>query len=131
MDMFLRAAVMALLTALLGVVLVKQNKDISLLLTLAACTMIAVCAMGYLEPVMAFLERLEEQAGLDGSLMEILLKAVGIGMVGELAGLVCADAGNSALGKALQLLSAAVVLWMSIPLFQSLMDLISGTLGEI
>jgi hypothetical protein len=48
-----------------------------------------------------------------------------------LAGLICTDAGNGALGKALQLLTGAVILWLSIPLIQALIELLSEMLGEV
>ena len=43
----------------------------------------------------------------------------------------CTDAGNGALGKALQLLTGAVILWLSIPLIQALIELLSEMLGEV
>lgn len=131
MDIFLKAAAVSLITVILGLVLVKQGKDFSMLLTLLACCMIAAAAVQYLEPVVDFFHELGELGNLDSDLLRIILKAVGIGLIGEIAGLVCSDAGNAALGKTLQMLASAVVLWMAIPLFQSLLDLVKTILGEI
>ena len=50
---------------------------------------------------------------------------------GGLAGLLCADAGESALGKALQILSNAAILWLSLPLFRQIIGLIGEVLAEI
>jgi stage III sporulation protein AD len=61
----------------------------------------------------------------------IMLKAVGIGLVVEMGALICTDAGNAALGKTLQLLGAAAVLWLSIPLADSLMELLEQILGGL
>ena len=57
--------------------------------------------------------------------------AVGIGLVVEMGSLICADAGNSALGKTLQILGAIAVLWLSIPLINSLIALLEQILGDI
>ena len=68
---------------------------------------------------------------LESDTLTILLKAVGIGLVTEVTCLICTDAGNAALGKTLQFLSCAVILWLSIPLLNELLELIDNILGAI
>lgn len=131
MDMFLKAVAAALITAVIGLVLEKQGKDMRLLLTLAACTMIGVVTFVYFEPVISFVRRLTEMTKLNADLLAVILKSVGIGILGELAGLICSDAGNAALSKTIQMLTTAVILWLSIPLFESLLDLVQAILGEL
>ena len=116
--------------ALVGVVLVLTlgRKEMGLVLSAAVCAMIALAAAQYLEPVLDLLRRLEELGGLDGGMIAILLKCVGIGLITEIAGMVCTDSGNASLAKALQLLGTAVVLWMAVPLFDGLLTLIQEIL---
>ena len=64
-------------------------------------------------------------------MLGILLKAVGIGLVSEIAGLVCTDAGNGSLGKTLQLLGSAVILYLSLPIFTAMLELIREILREL
>lgn len=120
-----------LLAVILVLALGKQGKEAGLLLTLAVCCMLGVLALSYLEPVVALIRQLQDMADLDTQMLQILLKAVGIGIIGEIASLICSDAGNAALGKALQLLSAAVILWLSIPLVNALLELLEKILGEV
>lgn len=129
MELYWKTAAGILLAVVLMLALGKQ--EIRLVLGIAVCTMAAMAAMVYLEPVLELLRSLEESAGLDGDMILILMKAVGIGLVTEIAGLVCADSGNASLGKVLQLLGTAVILWMSIPLFTALMELIRDILEGI
>lgn len=131
MEGFWQGAAAVLLTVILVLALGKQGKEAGLLLTLAVCCMLGVVALSYLEPVVALMHRLQNLTGLDSGMLQILLKAVGIGIVGEIAGLICSDVGNAALGKALQLLSGAVILWLSIPMIESLLELLSEVLGEV
>ena len=58
MDLFLKAVAAALITAVIGLVLARQGKDMFLLLTLAACAMIGAVAFTYLKSVISFLQRL-------------------------------------------------------------------------
>lgn len=131
MEIFFKAVAAALIAAVLVLALGKGEKEFAAMLSLFACCVLALAAVSYLEPVVGFFEELRELGQLDGQMLTILIKSVGIGIVAELAALVCADAGNAALGRAVELLACAVVLWMSIPLFQSLLDLIQGILGGV
>lgn len=130
MDVFFKAAAMAVVTVVLYLILSRQNKDIAVLLSIAACCAIITMAVSYLDPVFSFFEQLQSIGNLDSELLTILLKSVGIGLLSEIASLICADAGNSALGKAIHIMAVGVILWISLPLFSSLMDLISEILGK-
>lgn len=120
-----------LLTVILGLALGSQKKETGLLLTIAACCMVASITLSYLRPVIDFVRQLQDMGQLDNEMLSILLKAVGIGLIGELASLICSDAGNGALGKTLQLLTSSVILWLSLPLLTGLLELIQEILGEI
>ena len=64
-------------------------------------------------------------------MMKIVLKSAGIGLVGEVACMVCADSGHSSLGKAVQLLGNGTILWLSLPLFSGMLDLLREILGQV
>lgn len=131
MELFLRITAGVLLAAVLGIVLSRQSKDLALLLTLAACCMALLSAIRYLEPILDFLKELQALGELDGEMVEILLKAVGIALLAQIAALVCSDSGNAALGRVIELAATAVVLWLGLPLLQALMELIQRLLGEL
>ena len=131
MDIFVKTLCGVLIALVLYLVLAKQGKEISLMLTIAVCCMIAVAAVKYFKPVIDFIEKLQTLGQLDTEMVSIVLKSAGIGMLAEITSMICNDAGNSAMGKTLQILTAAVVLWMSVPLFTSLIELIEEILLSI
>lgn len=131
MELFIQAAAAALLAVVLGLALEKQGKDMALLLTLAVCCLVTIGAVSYLKPVLEFLRELEAIGDLSDSMVGTLFKILGIGILTEICAMVCADAGNSSLAKSLQLMGSAVILWLSIPIFTALIDLIQGILGEL
>lgn len=126
MDLYWKAAAGVLLAAVL--ILTIRKQELGMLLCMAVCVMVLLAAVKYLEPVMELLQSLEEIGGVDRDMVLILMKAVGIGLVTEIAGMICADSGNASAGRALQLLGTAATLWISIPLFTTLMELIRETL---
>ncbi len=128
MDLFIKTTAGIFFALVLFVTLTKQAKDMATILSIGVCCMAGIIAFSYLQPVVSFLHTLQEKTGVDGAFFQILLKAVGIALLGETASLICTDAGNSSLGKIVQVLSSAVILWLSLPLLEKLLDLVDGVL---
>ena len=131
MDDFLKVIGGVLIALVLWLCLQKQEKDIALLLTLTVCLLVACIALKAMSPVLDFLRQLEAMGQLQDGILGILLKAVGIGMVSELAAMVCADAGNGSLEKTVRLLGTVTMLTVSLPIFHTLLTLIQELLGTV
>ena len=131
MEWFWQAAAGVMVAVVLWIVLSQRGKDYALILSIGACCL-ALLVMGrYLEPVLDFADHLQQVGNLQNEWLTILLKAVGIGLVVEIGGLICTDAGNAALGKTLQILGTVAILWLSLPLLTGLMELLEQVLGEV
>ena len=131
MNVFLRAIAGVLIALILWISLGKQNKDFSTLLTLLVCVMIFVASVAFLRPLMQFINKIQYLGELDSDLVSVVLKSVGIGILGEISAQICKDAGNESMGKVLQFLSTTVVLWISIPVFERLLTLLDNVLGSL
>ena len=121
----------AILIAVILVLSLKHNKEFGSILAISACCMTVLAALHYLRPVINFLHTLQTLGGLDRNMVSALLKVTGIGIVSEIANLVCKDAGNESMGKSMQLLGTAVILYLSMPLFTALIELLQKILGEL
>ena len=131
MVLYLQICGGVLLALILVLTLKSTAKDISAVLTVAVCCIVALSALQYLKPVLTFLQTLENLGQLDGNLLTTMLKVTGIGLISEIANLVCKDAGSESMGKSLQLLGTAVILYLSMPLFTALIELLQKILGEL
>ena len=120
-----------LVAVILWIVLSKQGKEFGLLLTIGASCLILLTAFRFIEPVLDLLGQLQTIGNLRPEWLSIMLKAVGIGLVVEIGSLICADAGNAALSKTIQLLGTASILWLCIPLMNGVLTLIEQILGEL
>lgn len=120
-----------MLSLILILVVGKQERDVAVMLSIAVCCMIAFAALTTLAPVLDFLYRLEAVGNLRQFGLERLLKMMGIGLVSELVAALCQDAGNGSLGKQIQLLAGIVILRMSLPLLETLLELMESLLGEL
>lgn len=131
MDIIFKSSACAMIAVILGLAINRQGKDYAILLTLAVCAMIAMLALRYLEPVLDLFDTLREIGGLNNELVQILLKVLGVSLISQISCMICNDAGNSALAKTLQILTAAVILWLSLPLYNGLLELIKEVLEAI
>ncbi len=131
MDTFLKASGCVLAALVIYLILAKQNMDFSLLLSVGVCVMVAVVAVHYLEPVFDLVEKLRTVGNLDSQMVEILLKSVGIALVSEIVGHICQDAGNGSMGKTVQVLASGVILWLCVPMFSGLIELVEEILVAI
>lgn len=131
MTAFWQVLAGVLISVVMGLALSKQGRDITLLMSIAVCCMVLLVAVSYLKPVLDFVNQLKTVGNLDNNLLKIMLKAVGIGLIAEIATLICNDSGNSALGKTVQILASAVLLWLAIPLMGSLLELVQKIVGEV
>lgn len=130
MTLFLKACAGVLISVCFTFIAGKE-KSVSSLLSMAVCSMVCLTAMEYLKPVMDFIGTLESVGGLDGSLVKLALKAAGIGMLTQIASLVCNDSGNAAMGKSIEILGAVSILWTSLPLLAAFVELLQKILGGL
>ena len=131
MDIFWKAISGSLIALVLGLVLKKRNPDISVLLDFLVCGMLLGIAVVFLSPILEYLKQLAQIGGLDSEKLEILMKATALGILSQIASMLCTDAGNSALGKGIEIAATCAILWISLPLLTALTELIKDTLGQL
>lgn len=131
MDIIWKAIGGTLITVVLSLVLGKRNPDIAAVLSLGVCCMLLMTAMAFLQPVVEFMRQLGTLAGLNSGILEILMKSVALSLLSRLASMLCADAGNSALGKGIEIAAICAILWIAIPLFSGLIELVKDIVGKI
>ncbi len=130
-ELYWKAAAGVLVALILILTLGKQEKDLALLLGMLVCVMTGMTALRILDPVLEFLYRLQDLSRMSGPVLKALLKITGIGLVTELTGALCQDSGSAGLARGMQLLGAAVILSLSLPVFETLLDVIRQILGEL
>lgn len=119
-----------LIAVILSLTLKRQGKEFPILITLAVCVMVMVAFAAFLDPVVDFLYLLKKISGIESQYLSVMLKIVGIALLSEIASMVCQDAGESALGKTVGVLSTGVILWLSLPLMNDLLELVQKIVGE-
>ena len=127
----MKASALVLTVSVLYQMVAGRNKEIGILLLVLSSCVVLFIALSYIEPIFAFIEKLQNLGNLNSQMLETLLKSVGIGLLAEISCLLCNDMGNSSMGKTLQILATVIILWLSLPMLNSLLDLIGKLMGEV
>ena len=131
MNVFFKICALALISLVLMLLLEKHEKYIAALIGIAVCCMVVAMASDFLQPIIRLMRQLQRTAAIDSNVFTILLKSVGISVVCEITSLICAESGYGSLGKVLQNTGITLILYLSLPLFSELLELVSELLGGV
>ena len=114
--------VLCIAVSLLALSLRQQRPEYAMLLSLACGLFVLFFLVGKMGNIFSRLQDL--MTGLSGQseLTEIVLKALGICIVAELGSQCCRDAGETAIATKVELAAKAALVLMSIPIFQTLLE---------
>ena len=109
-------------------VIKKYCGDISILITLAGAVCIGILFLRLLQPILTFLDELQELSGLDPDLLAPIIKCLGVSLLTQICVNICNDAGQNAVGKMIEISGSVLCLYLSIPLFHCVLSLLE-TIG--
>ena len=114
--------VLCIAVSLLALSLRQQRPEYAMLLSLACGLFVLFFLVGKIGNIFSQLQDL--MTGLSGQseLTETVLKALGICIVAELGSQCCRDAGETAIATKVELAAKAALVLMSIPIFQTLLE---------
>ena len=123
MQNFVQVAVLGLLTVIFANLLRKNNKELAVVLSLAACLMIGVILIQLAKPLVNFMEQLRSISGLDQALLAPLMKTISIGLLSQISSSVCADAGENAIAKLIDVCGGILSLYVALPLLEAVLEM--------
>ena len=118
----------ALIAGALSVVLRQNRPEYAMTVSIAAGAAILFMILGLALPVVREIEGLASRAELDTVDIAVLLKALGICYIVELAADACRDAGESSLASKIELGGKLSIVILSLPMITRLVELVAGNL---
>lgn len=126
MELF-AIGICALCAVLFAALVQKTNKEYALLISLGTAAVLLLILLERAGPVLQQVEDLAASGPLEGEAVGLMLRAVGITVVGQVVARLCKDAGESALAYTVELAARAAVLAAALPALGRLLKY----LGEI
>ena len=115
MELVVRTAAIALTAALAASLVKKANPEISLLLGLAASTVILLAAAGLLQGIKELYQILRERYALPELYLLPMIKCMAIAVLVKYTAELCRDASQGAAASAVELVGAAAALGLILP----------------
>lgn len=126
METAIKAAVAGVCAALMAVLVRKNNPELALCLTIAACAAVITAALQLAGGLTDVLDKAKDLSGLSTAVMRPVLKCVGIGIIARLGSDVCRDAGSAGLASSVELAAAMAAIFVALPLFTTLLSMVEG-----
>lgn len=126
MDLF-GVGVCALCGVLFAALVQKSNKEYGLLISLGVAVTLLLAVLDRAGPLLHQVEDLAAQGPVEREALGLVLRAVGITVVGQVVSRLCKDSGESALGYTVDLAAKTAVLAVALPAVGKILEY----LGEI
>lgn len=129
MNAYLKLSVGAAVAALAALTIRNRNADLALLLGIVGCCLGGLLVLEFLSPVVEFAQKLYRKTGLENELLAPMLKSAGVALLTQISAAICADAGQSALARLVELGGAALCLLFSLPLMSAVLRMLEQMAG--
>lgn len=113
------------LISLIIIIILKQYKpDFAIYISILAGAIIILLVMDKLSSIVSLMSSLQNKANMNNQFLVILLKITGIAFLTEYASSIRKDAGESAIATKIDLGGKVLIIAISIPIIQALLELI-------
>ena len=113
--------------ALAAIVLLKQIKpEFALLLKFAVLLLLGFLVFFEVSDAVSEIFSFGERVSIDSEMLKILLKALGLCLVAQIASDVCKDCGESALSTSVELVGKLSIVLMALPVATQLIEISLG-----
>lgn len=129
MDSMYKIAAVAVLSSIMCLIVRQNEKATGLALSVLACSVILVLGFSFLKPIWSIAKKLRELSELSDDIVSPLFKVVGIGLLTQIAGSVCNEAGEVSLAKAVEITGSILSIYASLPLLASVLSLVEKLIG--
>lgn len=120
---------LALVSAVLCILIKQYKPEYAMFISLVCGAIIFIAVLLQLTPVLDAMDNLIEQAQINHQYLSILLKALGICYITQLACDACNDAGQTSIAAKVDLAGKIAVIVVSLPLFTALVEMALGLIS--
>ena len=125
-EKMLKVAVIGVIAVFLAMPLQRDKAEFGMLVVFAACLIIMGMALTKLSSVLQVVKSVEDYLGKDVLYLNLLLKMLGITYIAEFGAGICRDAGYGAAGRQIEVFGKLLILAVSLPIIQTLLQTISS-----
>lgn len=118
----------AFVTAVASIILKSTKPELSFAVTVTGIIVILLFIVEALQGTLAVFSSIAQTTGVENGLLKILLKIVGVGYITEFGAGILNDFGSNAVADKVVLGGKITIVMLSLPVLQSLLQLVRGFL---
>ena len=124
MDILFKIIGIMIITCIASLIVKPVRNDFAMLISMVGGIIILVMILSSLSSAISLINSIAQKTGVNGNLLSIVFKIIGIGYLTEFSASMCADAGSAGLGDKVLLGGKIVILVMSLPIITSILDIV-------
>lgn len=126
MELIMKAAAVALIAGMMGLLIKRSNPEISLLLSAAAVTMIGIAAMSFAGEIKGLVKTVKTLCGTSDVFFAPVLKCTAVAIITKLTAELCRDASQGACAAAVELAGTVCAMCLAMPLIMNMLKMMGG-----
>lgn len=123
MEIWIIAGI-AVLTVVSSILLKQLKPEFSMFVVVIGSIIIISLIIDYCDDIFSILQSLVDKTGLSSGVFSVIIKIIGIGYLAEFTSSICNDAGCSAIGDKVIFAAKIIILFLSLPILTSVIDII-------
>ncbi|MDR5658197.1 stage III sporulation protein AD [Serpentinicella sp. ANB-PHB4] len=123
MEIFQIVAI-GFIATILSVLVKKQSPEIGMYISVVAGIFIFMFVISRLQAVFVVLDQLASSIQIEEIYLSTIIKIIGIAYVAEFGAQICKDAGEGVIASKIEFAGKILIMFLSVPILVSLMDLI-------
>ena len=113
------------LIALIVIIIIRQYRpEFAIYISIIAGVIILLLIMDKLTGIIQLLQSISNKTYINNQYLSIILKITGIALLTEFAVSICKDSGESAIASKIEIGSKIIIIAMSIPIINNLLEII-------
>jgi len=129
MEILIKAAACGIISVIFASQLKHTRSDLAALLSLSACVLIMLAALSQAGPILRYIEDMSTMAGMEKSMLGILLKVCGCTVITKLISVFIREAGEGGIASSVELCGSLISVCTSLPLLESVMKAVFDLFG--
>lgn len=126
MELLLKSAAAALTAAFAGLLIRKNNPELTLLLGVCACVSVLLAAAGFASVISDLADAVRKYTGASDTLVVPVIKCLVIALTTRIASELCRDASQSSAAYAVEMAGSICALCVAAPLLMSMLSMLSS-----
>jgi len=121
----------AFVTAVAALLLKATKPELAFAVTIAGGIILLLFVFDLVRDSLGIFQKIADSTGIDSALIKILLKMIGIGYLVEFSAGILSDFGQNSIADKLLFCGKIVILVLSLPIIEGVLELVGKLLGLI